>query len=87
MTDKKLEQLLEQLHKEIEGIDSADEKGLELLRQLSADIRELLERAEGRQPVSVLERIEQAIGHFEVTHPDLTAALANISAILSNAGI
>lgn len=87
MKDQKIDQLLEQLHKEIEGIDGADEKGRELLRELSADIRELLERAESKQPASMLERIEQAMEHFEVTHPDLTAALSNLSTILSNAGI
>ena len=87
MDDQKLNQLLEQLHKEIEGIESVDEKEQELLRDLSTDIRELLERAEGKQPASMLERIEQAIDQFEVTHPDLTAALSNLSAILSNAGI
>jgi hypothetical protein len=31
--------------------------------------------------------MEDSIDHFEVTHPDLTAALSNLSAILSNAGI
>lgn len=87
MKDKKLDQLLEQLHKEIEGIESVDEKGRELLRELSTDIRDLLERAEGQQPDSILERLGQAMKHFEVTHPDLTAALSNLSTILSNAGI
>jgi prefoldin subunit 5 len=87
MDAQKLDQLLEQLHKEIEGIESVDEKGQELLRDLSADIRSLLERAEGKQSATILERIEKSIEHFEVTHPDLTAALANLSTILSNAGI
>jgi hypothetical protein len=88
MDDQKIDQLLEQLHKEIEGIESVDEKGQELLRDLSNDIRELLERAEGKQPApSIMQRIERSIEYFEVTHPDLTAALSNLSAILSNAGI
>ncbi len=88
MSDKKLDQLLQQLHQEIEGIESTDEKGQELLRELSTDIRALLERAEGKQPTpSILQRIERSIEYFEVTHPDLTAALASLSTILSNAGI
>ncbi len=88
MSDRKLDQLLERLHKEIEGIDSVDEKGRELLRELSADIRELLARAEGAQPApSMLKRIERSIEYFETTHPDLTEALSSLSAILSNAGI
>ena len=87
MNGQKLDELLEQLHKEIESVEQVDEKGRELLRELSADIRGLLDRAEGGQTDSVLGRVKQAVEHFEVTHPDLTAALANVSAILSNAGI
>ncbi len=59
-----------------------------LLRELSADIRELLERAESKQPApSMMDRIESSIEHFEVTHPDLTTALSSLFSILSNAGI
>jgi cell division septum initiation protein DivIVA len=88
MTNQEIDKLLEQLNKEIEGIQPDDEKGQELLRELSEDIRELLERAESKQPTpSLMERIETSIDHFEVTHPDLTAALSSLSSILSNAGI
>ncbi len=88
MTNQEIDKLLDQLNKEIEGIQPDDAKGQELLRELSTDIRELLERAEAKQaPTSMMDRIESSIDHFEVTHPDLTAALSNLSAILSNAGI
>ena len=88
MNSQEIDKLLEQLNKEIEGIQPDDEKGQELLRELSADIRDLLERAESKQPApSMLERIETSIDHFEITHPELTAALSSLSTILSNAGI
>jgi hypothetical protein len=88
MTSQEIDKLLEQLHKEIEGIQPDDEKGQELLRELSADIRELLERAESKRPApSMMKRIELSIDHFEVTHPELTAALSSLFTILSNAGI
>lgn len=88
MTNQEIDKLLEQLNKEIEGIQPDDEKGQELLRELSEDIRELLERAELKQPAtSVMDRIETSIDHFEVTHPELTAALSSLFSILSNAGI
>ncbi|HQX01843.1 MAG TPA: DUF4404 family protein [Anaerolineales bacterium] len=88
MTNQEIDKLLEQLNKEIEGIQPDDEKGQELLRELSEDIRELLERAESKQPAtSVMDRIETSIDHFEVTHPELTAALSSLFSILSNAGI
>ena len=88
MTNQEIDKLLEQLNKEIEGIQPDDAKGQELLRELSEDIRELLERAESKQPAtSMMDRIETSIDHFEVTHPELTAALSSLFSILSNAGI
>ena len=88
MDNQDIDKLLEQLKNEIEGIQPDDEKGQELLRELSVDIRELLERAESKQPApSMMRRLETSIDHFEVTHPDLTAALSNLFSILSNAGI
>lgn len=88
MNSQEIDKLLEQLNKEIEGIQPDDEKGQELLRELSADIRELLDHAESKQaPSSMMKRLETSIDHFEVTHPDLTAALSSLFTILSNAGI
>ncbi|MBK7453143.1 MAG: DUF4404 family protein [Anaerolineales bacterium] len=88
MDNQEIDTLLEKLNQEIEGIQADDEKGQLLLRELSADIRELLERAESKQPApSMMDRIESSIEHFEVTHPDLTTALSSLFSILSNAGI
>lgn len=88
MENQEIDNLLAELGRAIEGIEADDEKGQELLRDLSTDIRELLERAKSKQPApSMLERIETSIDHFEVTHPDLTAALSTLFSILSNAGI
>jgi len=88
MNSQEIDQLLEKLKNEIEGIQPDDKKGQALLRELSADIRELLERAESKQPApSMMQRLQASIDHFEITHPDLTAALSSLSAILSNAGI
>jgi cell division septum initiation protein DivIVA len=88
MTSQEIDKLLEQLKNEIEGIQPDDEKGQELLRELSEDIRDLLERAESKQPASsMMQRLETSIDHFEVTHPELTAALSSLFSILSNAGI
>ena len=88
MNNQEIDQLLEKLKNEIEGIQPDDEKGQMLLRELSADIRELLERAESKQPApSMMQRLQASIDHFEVTYPELTAALSSLSTILSNAGI
>jgi hypothetical protein len=90
MSDENLRRLLEQLHDELEHTESMDEKGDELLRHLNADIRDLLKRSgkvKGESDDSMLERLQDAIDHFEVTHPTLTTMLSEMMTILSNAGI
>ncbi len=90
MDDQELRSLLERLHSEIERTDTVDEKGQELLKDLAADIRQLLARAEGEgtQPEpSMINRLEESVDHYEVTHPDLTMLLTKVLSILSNAGI
>ena len=91
MNDDELRQMLEDLHRKIEHTNSVDEKGRELLSHLSVDIRNLLERTghEERLRGSTWEigRLEESVRHFEVTHPNLTAALSQLLNILNNAGI
>ena len=89
MTDNKLSTLLEQLHTELDATEAVDEKGRELLRDLNADIQELLKRSEGEgaDDDSLLERWQEYIDHFEVTHPTLTATLSHLMTALNNAGI
>jgi hypothetical protein len=90
MSDQKLRALLEQLHDELERTEAVDDKGRELLRDLNGDIRGLLERSgnAGQQSdESTVQRLQDAIDHFEVTHPTITSALSEIMTTLSNAGI
>lgn len=90
MKDTELCKLLEQLHHEIEGAQSVNEKELALLHELRADIRELLERCEAEDIQShplTMRRFEEAIDSLAVNHPTLTSMISNISTILSNAGI
>ena len=90
MNDQELCQLLEKLHSEIEATKTVDDKERELLRELEADIRELLKRCEAEQvqihPLTI-RRLEDAIEYMAVNHPTLTAMLSNMSTILSNAGV
>ena len=90
MNDQELCQLLEKLQGEIEAAQTVDEKERELLRELDADIRALLERCEAEDiqshPLTV-RRMEDAIEYLAVNHPTLTAMLSSMSTILSNAGI
>jgi hypothetical protein len=91
MNNDELRRLLEELQLKVENTNRVDEKGRELLSHLSVDIRNLLERSghEGRPQSNSWEigRLDESIRHFEVTHPNLTAALAQLLNILNNAGI
>jgi hypothetical protein len=90
MENNELRNLLQQLHDEINGTPTVDEKGSELLRDLDGDIRSLIERSEEHSkqvhPV-VIQRLENAIDHFEITHPHLTMLISKIMDSLSSAGI
>ena len=87
MADKKLSKLLEQLHHELAKTEAVDERGRELLRVLNADIQTLLDRSEGDSDDSLLERLQDSLDHFEITHPELTSALSRMLTTLNNAGI
>jgi hypothetical protein len=87
MTEKKLTQLLEQLRNELAGAGAVDDKGRDLLRALNADIEALLQRPEEDSDDSLLERLQDAVDHFEVTHPALTSTLSSLMTFLNNAGI
>ena len=89
--DNKIDrELLQQLHDEINNTQTVDEKGSELLRDLEGDIRALLERSE-EHPLqvhpSIIQRLENALDHYEVTHPELTTLISKLLDSLSNAGI
>ena len=61
----------------------------ERLRHLEADIRRLRERTDESSEADdpMLERFEDAIDHFETSHPQLTMMISQMMTILSNAGI
>jgi hypothetical protein len=87
MTDQSLRDLLGKLHDELQRIESVDEKGRDLLRDLDADIRALLERSGEAGSDSIARSLQSAMDHFEITHPKLTMALSEIMKALNNAGI
>jgi len=84
MENQELDKLLQQLQDEIKTTQAVDDKGAELLRSLDADIHRLLKQS-GSQPEPGT--LQDALTHFEVTHPKLTALIARLLESLSNAGI
>ncbi len=87
MADRKLQRELQKLHDEIQKTDKVDEAGRKLLRDIDGHIRELLARSELESRPALTRGLEDAIRHFEVTHPALTSALSDLLSALSNAGI
>lgn len=90
MDNKELDGLLHKLHDEIQKTRSIDDKDSELLRDLEVDIRTLLEKLQGgtiQVHPSIQQRLELAVNHFEVSHPDLTTLISNLLDSLSSAGI
>jgi hypothetical protein len=91
MDDQELRKFLEQLHTEIEHTQTIDENGRQLLHNLETDINELLKRSES-DPLppaqsSTIQRLEDSINYFELSHTTLTSQLTKLLSILSNAGI
>jgi hypothetical protein len=90
MDENNLHNLLEKLHSQIENAQTIGNEDLEQLRDLEADIRALLERSHDEvaehQP-TLFQRLEKAVGIFEVTHPTLAVTISDVMVILSNAGI
>jgi hypothetical protein len=61
-----------------------------LLRQLSVDIQALLARpgaATRATHQSITIRLQEAVTRFEVSHPDFTATMAQVSKTLADMGI
>jgi len=90
MDNKELQDLLEKVHNEIEHTQTVDEKGQQLLNDLGADIRQLIDRSASipTQPhPSTIKRMEESLDYFEVTHPNLTTMLSELMATLTNTGI
>lgn len=90
MDDQEFRTLIEQLQAEIQKTQSVDEKGQEMLTRLDSDIHELIKRTGGHAlPVhpSMIQRLQEGLDHFEVSHPALTLLLGKLLESLSNVGI
>ena len=87
MPKNKIRELLEQLRGELEQVSPQDQKGRDLLENITADINSFLQDPNVEADESVLQRLRDTIDHFNIEHPTLTMALSEIMSILSNAGI
>lgn len=90
MDKEQLHSTLEQLHDELQQIESVDESERQLLRQLMADIRKLT-RSENsdqlRAPEGLVEGLTEGIEHFEASHPQATMLMGQVIDALAKMGI
>ncbi|MEK6303757.1 MAG: DUF4404 family protein [Acidobacteriota bacterium] len=80
MNKQELHNRLEQLHGELQQIESVDEGERQLLQSLMSDIKKLLDAGESEhQPVSdrLGEGLKQGIELFEALHPQATMLIGN----------
>jgi hypothetical protein len=90
MDKGQLNELLKQLHAELGRTDSVDAESRDTLRKLAKDIQDLLDRAEGDETPgyqSLLDQLRSTIVQFEVSHPRLSLAIAQVINALADMGI
>ncbi|MEJ2760217.1 MAG: DUF4404 family protein [Gammaproteobacteria bacterium] len=88
MTDKDLQDKLEQLRAEIDKVAAEDTRARERLDALLGDVEKAID-SESEEEVddNLVENIRDAISQFETAHPRATAILNDIMVTLSNMGI
>jgi hypothetical protein len=89
MEQQKLRDLLETLHQELEQVGTVDEKTAEVLSALREDIGKLV--SEGPQDAEaqegVVDRMNEALGHFEEGHPKLSMMIQHVLDSLAQMGL
>jgi hypothetical protein len=85
-TGRALSDRLEQLRRELAASASLSAADRQRLEQLIADVRDHAER-EQHEPQSLADRLQEATGHFEESHPRLTMSIGAVAEALSRLGI
>ena len=88
MEQQKLRELLETLHQELEQVDSVDKNTVEVLTNLREDISKLVTEDVGamHENESLMERMREAVDHFEAGHPKLSMTNQHVLDSLENMG-
>lgn len=85
MTEPNLSELLNNLHEELQHVESVDEKGRDLLSGIDVEIHALLDRSSrSAQETSLTKDLRSTLDHFEITHPKLTMAISEMLNTLNN---
>lgn len=98
MGKQRLEEALAALHEELEAANAGelDDESMALLASLGADIARLIDKsaAEARgvdedddEHSVIAERLREAVGEFDASHPRLTEAVRQVASTLAGMGI
>ena len=90
MDKKQLHQTLEQLHGELQQIESVDETEQQTLQKLMADIEKLTgshDSAHQHVYEGLGEGLKQGIEQFEASHPTATRLMGQVADALAKIGI
>ena len=88
MENQRLSKQLQDLQTQLQQAKTLEPNDREALLQLVKDIQATLARTgKSEEYESAVQRLEDAVQRFEVTHPQMTAAMARVINSLSNMGI
>jgi hypothetical protein len=89
MQDPDLVSTLKQLHDELQRTDNLTSDAREALAALADDIQRLAasDQAPAESSSAVSQQVQDLLLGFETEHPNLTRALNQVAAALSNLGI
>ena len=90
MDEREIRALIDQLHARLRDAAALSESDRDLLRRLTADLEAVLARgAELAREThrSILDQLQESITRLEVSHPDLTNLMAQVSKKLGDMGI
>ncbi len=88
MEKQKLQELLEELHKELEQTSAVDESTTERLEALKADIERFVKNEASLEECDegFQENLRDAVSDFEVQHPKLSMAIQYVLDNLARMG-
>ena len=86
MNQKRLNELLRNLHKELEQTENVDEDTIGLLQELEADLHRLGD-SEGKDPETILGQAQALEARFAAEHPTAERFFREVMDILSKVGI
>ena len=89
MDKQQLQGHLEELHAELQQVDSPDANQREIIQRVARDVKEVLGR-EGDQPQhysGLSERLSEAVAQLEASHPRTTMLMRQVIDQLAFLGI